>query len=520
MRHRGTASTPKMWPTRLALLVGLTTTTLFLQPTHAHGLDTHMHSSAMSALSALGSAPVVDRFGAPPPLEPEQHILNKRAEISSVVHVEPRIPVTTPPISFFWSTYSINDSARAIPQCSVVTFITLDNPGSTAPTAVPLYYSIIPFNAPFLNTNFSFAMFDSNSSSGGAVYPLYTIAPGNTNCSIRAPDKPVLSFTVNPPNTPCEEFKVTVKNGVAPYSVVIIAGQSGLITLVGNINTTDIYLQNIVPTGQAFNIYVYDGAGATSLSSATMTSGLYYYSCQAISQDTPGSSPPIGAIVGGVLGGIVGAVIIAALAWWWMRRRSAQVEEQYLRQQYVSEYTNLDGSKPAISPFVVSPREGNSDDMDWDASTRKNSPARPTQGAEYDHPYLQPRNPQQSPHEAYGRSPPPLQVPLRNGSGSPVSPITPASYDSTGAESNRSGPGPAFNWPAPSSSTRGAMSHQEAYESATGGSAYDPLSATSYSTAISTSGVDGLVDPNEFQPRVAGYAVAPTGPLPTGARPA
>ncbi|SGY40872.1 BQ5605_C003g02434 [Microbotryum silenes-dioicae] len=547
MSHRGTSSTPKMRPTRLGLLVALATTTLFLQPTHAyapaHGVDYSMHQRARSAFSALGS--VDDQFNALAPLDPEQHFLNnsKRAEIPRDVSIT-LTQVEVPPISFFWTMLSINDSVRAIPQCAVVRVGTMDNPGSPAVTVPPLYYAVTPIDSQFLpmvmygasnvggnftytanlpvGTTFSFGMVDSNGTSGGAIYPLYTIVPGFSNCTVRTKDNPVLSFTVNPPNNPCQEFKVSIKNGVAPYTVGIIAGQSGLLAAALNVNSSDIYVQNVVPAGQIFNLYVFDGAGAFSLASPNITSGLYFYSCQTISDNSgttgaDGGSPPIGAIVGGVVGGIVGAALIALLAWWWMRRRSNKVEEQFQTQQHVPEYTNVDGSKPAVSPFIVSPREGKLDEMEWDASTHMTSPSRPTQaGAEYDHPYLQPMNPHSLPHNACQFSPPPLQVPLRTGSGSPVSPITPVSYNSTGAESSRSGHGRAFNWPAPSSSTRGAMSHQEAYGTSTGGSMHDPLSATSYSTAVSSTGVDGLVDPDEFQPRVTrGY---PGPPPPPGGR--
>ncbi|KAM0754113.1 hypothetical protein T439DRAFT_378200 [Meredithblackwellia eburnea MCA 4105] len=279
---------------------------------------------------------------------------------------------TIPPTAFFWAT--TNNSLLALPQCSSVHILAIQNSLSTATAIPPYYFTVIPdglvpsvqasLNRLFsfdwvpnlpIGTQFSLAMTDSANNSGGIVGG-YSIIAGNSSCpSSLATNSTTISFTVDPPNNPCDEINIDVKGGAKPYTVSVVAPALGRYANATGFSTNSFTLGNIITAGEEFKLFITDSNGVSSTVSAGMTSALGQSSCQ-----KPGSfngSSNIGAIVGGVVGGVLIFLAIVILFYWYFRKIQREKAEEAHRQELNSaDYQLPDGTAPKVTPFVLPPR--------------------------------------------------------------------------------------------------------------------------------------------------------------------
>lgn len=78
--------------------------------------------------------------------------------------------------------------------------------------------------------------------------------PGYTNCTVITQDpSPPLSFTAYPDNNACDEVVLRINGGDAPFTVSVLAGQSGQYANVTNHNSRRVNLRNTVAAGQTFH---------------------------------------------------------------------------------------------------------------------------------------------------------------------------------------------------------------------------------------------------------------------------
>ncbi|GAA6006557.1 hypothetical protein JCM11491_005004 [Sporobolomyces phaffii] len=285
-----------------------------------------------------------------------------------------------PAISFFWGTY--NDSQLELPQCTGWQIITALNQASARQPVAPLFFTAFPigyppstmrlpsdaltqrftWNADYpVGTELTFAMSDSANNSGGAVAGFTITQSSYNNCTAIADSTPPISFYANPPNDPCDEIEMTIKGGRAPYTVSVLAGQSGLYGNLTGVTSKKFKMRNNVAARQTFNLLVTDSTGTSSQVGPDMVSGLNLATCNRPSSGGDGSSTPVGAIVGAVVGGVLLAVIIGLVAWWLIRRRTKKREEEYRQAQLVasSEYRNADGRAPLVEPFMLQTQGSN-----------------------------------------------------------------------------------------------------------------------------------------------------------------
>ncbi|GAA6001183.1 hypothetical protein JCM10207_007448 [Rhodosporidiobolus poonsookiae] len=277
-----------------------------------------------------------------------------------------------PNIAFFWQTD--NDANLQIPSCAGFNIRTTENPNSASTAQPPLYFTAAAvgyephtmalsgdvvqsfvWSASYpTGTKLTLTMADSANNSGGSVDG-YTIIPGYNNCTLTNDTTIPISFSTYPTSNPCDEMILDVSGGTAPYTVSILAGTSGTYANLTDVKSSRIKLQNVVPAGQSFHLFVTDSRGQTSAVSDDITSGLNSKGCNAAIPSSSGSSTPVGAIVGGVVGGIAAALIIAGLAWWWLKRKRAREAEAYRRQQHeaTTEFRMPDGQAPLVKPFMV-----------------------------------------------------------------------------------------------------------------------------------------------------------------------
>lgn len=174
--------------------------------------------------------------------------------------------------------------------------------------------------------------------------------PGYNNCTVfQKPDSPEVSFTAYPENNACDEVILTIDGGEAPFTVSVLAGQSGQYANVTDHHSRTVKLRNTVPAGQSFYrtfphrsrgqmpqatdafparaVFVTDAQGVSSIVSSAMTSSLNFASCNPATLPDTDSPTPTGAIAGGVVGGVVAAVLLGLLAWWLVRRRNRRQAE-------------------------------------------------------------------------------------------------------------------------------------------------------------------------------------------------
>ncbi|GAA6060540.1 hypothetical protein JCM10212_006904 [Sporobolomyces blumeae] len=436
-------------------------------------------------------------------------------------------------IAFFWSTY--NDSLFEIPQCSGFQVFTTENAAAPRSVVEPLYFTAFPigfepetialpnkpigtgftWNANYpVGTKLTLAMADAANNSGGAV-DRYTITQSSlTNCTIIEQNDAPISLAVDPPNNPCDEIDLQISGGRSPYTISVLAGQSGMYANVTGVKSKNVKLQNVVAAGQVFNLLVTDSTGSFSEVSGDMVSSLNLASCNMPTGAFGGSSTPIGAIVGGVIGGLAAAVIVGLLAWWLIRRRSKKRQEEYRQAQLASsEFRTADGRAPLVEPFMlqtqgpavrnagagdayvdVSPTHEGSYDKSLDTYPSSPSNAYPSDHPQYyTHPLHQnPASTSTTPYEsAHDYSP------YRTGSAysHPYDP-----YDSSAAPS---GGYPSYD---PSTAPPGSSSR---YES-------QPSQAPSSSSAT-----DDLANPEEFEYRLTDQNAwtSTSSHLPAGARP-
>ncbi|KAK4053757.1 hypothetical protein OIV83_001413 [Microbotryomycetes sp. JL201] len=423
-------------------------------------------------------------------------VLKRQASHSLAVSYGNLSAPVTPPISFYWegpwnAQTSTDSGPKPIQQCSQQLLRVLDNPASYVNTVPPLTLSVAPVGmAPYsrpgpsafggnftwiadlpVGTNFSMAMSDSVGNSGGAVDNFYIIQ-GFSNCTVRdANNTGAMVLDFSPNDMPCDELDVEILGGQRPYTLSILSGLSGLYGNLTGILEGEVAVQNIVPAGQAFTVFVSDSVGQVSEVSAIMTSGLGMSTCALPDSDfwppdDGGNKRSLGAIIGGAIGGVVAAVLLAALAWWFFRRRSRKADERYQAQEELvtkSEYKMADGRAPLVTPFVMTQNRG-SDYEDNSSPTSAHPSLSP-----HDYPYGEQGPYSQSTMQSY---PPPGQT--------TVSPVT--------------GRHPLYSSTAASSST-------PAY------APYDGADSPEYSTSVT---VDGLADPREFAFREPGSWSTPT----------
>lgn len=81
-----------------------------------------------------------------------------------------------------------------------------------------------------------------------------SIIPGNDNCMDEdAAASSSLSFTAYPWDRPCDEIVVEVSGGVAPYTVSVLAAQSGAFWNLTDVDDDRINMRNLVPAGQTYH---------------------------------------------------------------------------------------------------------------------------------------------------------------------------------------------------------------------------------------------------------------------------
>lgn len=323
-------------------------------------------------------------------------------------------PAIAPPTSFFWSTPDLRMGDFSIPACSSVQIITFPNPGTSVAPAPPFTFLAFPvggiaetqstsmklgdgFNwtANFPEgTPFILGMLDKDGNSGGTVGP-YTITAGSTSCNYAAAFTP-LSVVLDPPNgAPCGELDLKTVGGVPPYVVSVLSPALGLYSMLSNVSTNPIRLQNTIPNGQQFYIYVTDATGASSQISNPITSGLGLPTClePAAAKPSPSTTPssesssrsstPIGAIVGGSVGGAIVLLLLLLAAFYYTRKKkTVRAKEAHRQELKLSpEYRMADGSAPLVTPFVVMPLKSydDSDSAPWTGqshSPQSDSPSR------------------------------------------------------------------------------------------------------------------------------------------------
>ncbi|GAA5869013.1 hypothetical protein JCM8547_003250 [Rhodosporidiobolus lusitaniae] len=284
---------------------------------------------------------------------------------------------SVPSFSFFWQTF--DDQDKQIPSCAGFQIITLPNNQSASPPVLPLYVTAaaagyepqtvqIPedvsvgdqftWSAAFdSGTKLTLAMTDSANNSGGTVDG-YTIAPGYSNCTTYNSTSDYfdpIGFSVYPEDRPCDEIILDVGGGVKPYTASVIAS-NGVYANLTDVDFNRIKLNNVIPAGTTFHLFVTDSTGATSGISDTITSALNLAGCNAATPPDTDDPTPVGAIAGGVVGGVVAAALLALLAWWWIRRRRAKEQEEYRRAGPIpttSEFRTADGKAPLVEPFNI-----------------------------------------------------------------------------------------------------------------------------------------------------------------------
>lgn len=70
---------------------------------------------------------------------------------------------------------------------------------------------------------------------------------------IQPDSSPALSFTAYPENNACDEVVLRIKGGSAPFTISVLAGQSGQYANVTNQRDRTVRLRNTVPAGQTFH---------------------------------------------------------------------------------------------------------------------------------------------------------------------------------------------------------------------------------------------------------------------------
>ncbi|GJN88370.1 hypothetical protein Rhopal_001336-T1 [Rhodotorula paludigena] len=279
-----------------------------------------------------------------------------------------------PPIVFFWQ--APNDTVRQIPQCSEFSIFTTANPSVSTQPVLPLYWTVAPenysprsmslgdaqigdrfnwtANLP-VGTNILLGMTDSANHSGGIVDG-YSIIPGSDSCMDESATAPAtLSLNTYPQDRPCDEIVVELSGGVQPYTVSVLAAQSGAYWNLTGVDDDRVNMRNLVPAGQTYHLFVSDSNGSVSIVSSARTSQLNVAGCSEPDPPAVDSGTDVGAIAGGVVGGVVGAILIALLAWWFVRRRNQKRAERYAKQPpaATSEFRTADGRAPLVEPFRV-----------------------------------------------------------------------------------------------------------------------------------------------------------------------
>ncbi|GAA5862956.1 hypothetical protein JCM3774_006698 [Rhodotorula dairenensis] len=406
------------------------------------------------------------------------------------------ITPAVPSISFFWSTY--NDNIQTIPQCAGFQVQTYNNSGAIVQPTAPYYFTAFPIDyepaatavgdagigqwftwsaAYPVGTRLSLGMTDSAGNSGGVVDG-YTIVPGYTNCTVVQQDSsPPLSFTAYPENNACDEVVLRIKGGSAPFTISVLAGQSGQYANVTNQRDRTVNLRNTVPAGQTFHLFVTDSNGDSSRVSSAMTSSLHLGTCATAQVPSTGSSTPVGAIVGGVVGGVLGAILLGLVAWWLIRRRNRKHAEQpELRDSLASGPSRQKGK--GTHPLATPSTAGDAARLDADDGDS------PHYSDSYEHASFK----YPSPTDAGLYYPVPTPMSSVNQPLPLPSPYEPATlhpyrhpYDPYGA--------------AHAAASYSASSGAQAVE---GGaySSYDPMSAVSHTGSATSGSVAGSYDPN------------------------
>ena len=96
-------------------------------------------------------------------------------------------------------------------------------------------------------------MTDSANNSGGAVDKYVITQSSLQNCTLVSDEASPVTFTSNPSDRPCGEIELDIKGGKAPYTVSVLAGQSGLYGNVTEVTSKKVTIGNVVSAGQTFN---------------------------------------------------------------------------------------------------------------------------------------------------------------------------------------------------------------------------------------------------------------------------
>ncbi|GAA5843901.1 hypothetical protein JCM5353_006635 [Sporobolomyces roseus] len=463
------------------------------------------------------------------------------ATTASSASTEDNLLPNQPAISFFWSTF--NDALFDLPRCAGFQVITVPNNASARPVVEPLYFTAFPigyepvtmqlpaigvrqqftWNANYpVGTQLTFAMTDSANNSGGAVDKYVITQSSLQNCTLVQDEVSPITFTSNPSDRPCGDIDLDIKGGKAPYTVSVLAGQSGLYGNVTGVKSREVRIANVVSAGQTFNLLVTDSTGISSQVSSDMTSGLSLGTCNLPTEDGGGSSTPIGAIVGGVVGGIVAAGIIGLIAWWFIRKRSKQRQEEYRQQQQQSEFRNADGRAPLVEPFMLQTQGSNV--RNTGVSDQYNDVS-PTAYGSYDksldHYPSSPSHAYPSDHQQHYFGHPEHQPQPPSSSSSPYDSHPQYNNSYPVQNSNYSNPYDSYETPEPISSTSGTY---QSYETTHRDPSSNPYpSEPRRGPTSNSSATDDLANPEEFEFRIPDQqgwnGASSSSHLPAGARP-
>lgn len=73
------------------------------------------------------------------------------------------------------------------------------------------------------------------------------------NCTGIVNEGSPISFVASPSNDPCDEIDIEIKGGKAPYTVSVLAGQSGLYGNLTGVTKKSFKMRNSVAARQTFN---------------------------------------------------------------------------------------------------------------------------------------------------------------------------------------------------------------------------------------------------------------------------
>lgn len=242
-------------------------------------------------------------------------------------------------------------------------------------------------------------MVDTNGSTGGVSPHLFNVTAGtDTSCLPSAPASSIAHITPNVTGSvfTCEPWGLTLSNGTQPYSVVIAALDSPIITNISVPQDYDVftYINRANPNGQMLAAVV-DAEGQWGYATQVVnTAGNANTTCVGLvsSFDTTAEIAAQAAarahaaaeaakrrrtdIIVGVVVGVCGLLIIAgAAAWWWWRRGKAREDGTWDHQDTLARAWDAQDSTVAEVPRAREYRRVKTFSQDMPPMTSTGSPA-------------------------------------------------------------------------------------------------------------------------------------------------